>query len=247
MENKEEKDELIVETPTPEAEPETEMEAPRRSAGDFFRELANDNRKLVTYGLGAILVIILGVLGFRYFYQQPLEEEARNEIFKAQRVFEMDSMNLALNGNGADITGMQNIADDYGMTESGNLASYYTGRALMDKGQYEEAIDYLKDFNTSSKIMKPMKLGLLGDCYSQLKQYDEAADYYQQAADYSDNEFTTPMFLKKAGLALEETGNAQKALDNYKRIKEKYKTTSVGGDIDKYIARAEMASGANAE
>ena len=245
MENQE-KDELIVETTTPLAE-QPAAAAPRRSAGDFFRDLANDNRKLVTYVLGAIMVLILGVIAYRFFYQQPLEEEAQNTIFKAQRVFEMDSMNLALNGNNNDIIGMENIASEFGPTETGNLANYYTGRALMEQGKYDEAIDYLKDFSTGSDIVKPIKLGLLGDCYSQIKDYEEAADYYEQAADYSDNEFTTPRYLKKAGLCFEQSGQHDKALQAYKKIKEKYKTSVEGGDIDKYIARAETASGANAE
>jgi tetratricopeptide (TPR) repeat protein len=245
MENQE-KDELIVETPTPAAE-EPASPRVRRTANDFFRELANDNRKLITYILGAVMVIILGVLAFRYFYQRPLEEEAENYIFKAQRVFEGDSMNLALNGNGNDIIGMQDIASDYGLTKTGNLANYYAGRALMEKGQYEEAIDYLKDFSTSSDIVKPLQLGLLGDCYSQMKDYDEAASYYQKAADYSDNEFTTPRYLKKAGLAYEANNEPDKALKAYKRIKEKYKSSIEGGNIEKYLARAETAAGENAE
>jgi tetratricopeptide (TPR) repeat protein len=240
MENQE-KDELIVETAPQEVE-QPGTAAPRRSMSDFFRDIANDNRKLVTYGLGALLVIILGVMAFRYFYLQPMEEEAQNTIFKAQRFFEGDSLNLALNGNGSDVTGMQEIADEYGMTKTGNVANFYTGRALMEKGQYDEAIDYLKDFSTSSKIIKPVKLGLIGDCYSQLKDYDEAADYYQEAADYSENEFTTPHYLKKAGIAYEASGEPDKALKNYRLIKEKYKTSVEGGDIDKYIGRAQAAS-----
>src|SRR5688500_1352905 len=130
MENQE-KDELIVETATPAAE-EQAPAAPRRTISDFFRDLANDNRKLVTYVLGAIMAIIVAVLGLRSCYQEPLEEEAQNYIFKAQRVYEGDSLTLALNGNGNDIIGMQDIASDYGLTKTGNLANFYTGRALMD-------------------------------------------------------------------------------------------------------------------
>jgi tetratricopeptide (TPR) repeat protein len=131
------------------------------------------------------------------------------------------------------------------MTESGKLANYYAGRALMDQGKYEDALDYLKDFSTKSEIVGPETYGLIGDCYSQLKQYDDAASYYEKAIDKSDNEFTAPMYLKKAGAVYEELGQPDKALKAYKTIKEKYKTSAQGGDIDKYIARAEVAAGEN--
>jgi tetratricopeptide (TPR) repeat protein len=241
MENQE-KDELIVET-TPVTEASVEGAGRSGNSGNFFRNLANDNRKLVTYVLGALMLVIVGVFAYRYFYQQPREEEAQNFLFKPQRIFEQDSFNLALRGNGNDIIGMQTIADDYSGTESGNLANFYAGRALMDQGKYQEAIDYLEDFSTKSEIVGPEVYGLIGDCYSQLKDYDEAASYYQKAADKSENEFTTPMFLKKAGLVYEELGQPDKAAKAYRKIKEKYKTSTPGGDIDKFLARAEAAAG----
>jgi hypothetical protein len=110
MENQE-KDELIIET-GPAVEASHEGAGKTGNAGNFFRNLANDNRKLVTYVLSALLVVILGVFAYRFFYQQPMEEEAQNYLFKTQRVFEADSMKLALNGNNNDIIGMRNIADD---------------------------------------------------------------------------------------------------------------------------------------
>ena len=55
----------------------------------------------------------------------------------------------------------------------------------------------------------------------------------------SDNEFTTPMYLLKAGMCAEEIKNFEKATECYKRIKDNYSAFASQKAIDKYIARAE--------
>ena len=214
------------------------FERPLSSGGnttvsDYF----NRHKKLLIYVGGGLLLVILGILAYRYFVIEPQNEEARGLLYKSQRYFEADSFNLALNGDGAN-PGMREIADDYGMTETGNLAKYYTGMALLQLGKYDEAIEYLEDFKTDSKIIEPIAYGGIGDAHSQLKEYDEAAKYYMKAAKADDNEFTAPRYYKKAGLVYEELGDFAGALDAYQVIKDKYGRTPAGMDIDKYIQRA---------
>ena len=59
------------------------------------------------------------------------------------------------------------------------------------------------------------------------------------AADMNENELTTPMYLMKAGLCLEEINNFEKATEYYITIKENYSTFASQKIIDKYIARTE--------
>ena len=46
------------------------------------------------------------------------------------------------------------------------------------------------------------------------------------------------MFLQKAAIVAEKTGDYKKALDFYQKIKDKYSQSMIGRDIDKYIERA---------
>ncbi len=52
------------------------------------------------------------------------------------------------------------------------------------------------------------------------------------------NKFTTPVFLKKAGLVYEELKQYGKAVEVYELIKKDFKDTQEGQEMDKYIARA---------
>lgn len=83
-----------------------------------------------------------------------------------------------------------------------------------------------------------MSLGALGDAYSELGKMNEAVDYYKKAAYHFENELTTPMFLKKAGMLLESQQKTAEAKRIYEEIKAKYPNTAEGRDMDKYIARA---------
>ena len=83
-----------------------------------------------------------------------------------------------------------------------------------------------------------MALGLLGDAYSELKDYKQAATYYKKAADKA-SKFTSPMFLKKLGLVNENLKDFKGALDAYTKVKTQYPESAEAQLIDAYIARAQ--------
>jgi tetratricopeptide (TPR) repeat protein len=80
-------------------------------------------------------------------------------------------------------------------------------------------------------------IGLQGDCYSELKKYDTAMEKYLEAADEEDNEFTTPMYLLKAGLCAEKRKDYVAATTYYTRILDDYPAYGSQKTIEKYIAR----------
>ena len=196
---------------------------------------------MITYIGGGLLVLIIGVA--YYFYRNSgREEEAQNAIFRAQRYYEQDSLNMALKGDKTAM-GMLDVASDYSGTKTGNLAHYYIGMARLQQGKYQEAIDNLEDFHLKSTIIYPLALGGIGDAYCQLKDYEKAAKYYIKAAETNENDFTTPKFYKKAGLVYEKLKEYQKAYDSYKVIQDKYKRAPVAIDIAKFVARAQAENG----
>ncbi|MFP4471023.1 MAG: tetratricopeptide repeat protein [Bacteroidales bacterium] len=201
-------------------------------------QFIEDNQKPIITVVSIIVLIILAYFGFQRFYLVPQERQAQVEIFMAEKYFGMDSLDLALNGDGIN-PGFLEIIDEYSFTKTANLAHYYAGVIYMEKGDYESAIDYLEDFDADDKILQPMALGAIGDSYMELGDNQEAADYYMQAANYNLNQFTTPVFLMKAGWAYEIMGEYDKALDAYKKIQEEFPRSAEAREMDKYIARAE--------
>jgi tetratricopeptide (TPR) repeat protein len=196
------------------------------------------NQKTILIALGAILVIFGGYFGYERFIKLPQSRDAQEKMFIAEKYWEQDSLNLALNGDGLNM-GFLDIIDDYGRTPSGNLARYYAGSIYLKQGQFDEAIALLKKFRAKDPMVGPNALRMLGDAHLELDQPAKAADYYIQAADKASNEMLTPEFLMRAGNTFEVMKEWQKALDAYNRIKKEYPNSFRGGNVDKYIARVE--------
>lgn len=195
-----------------------------------------DNQKSLTIILAVIIVVVVAYLGYTRMYIGPKEKDAQSQMFVAEQYFEKDSFQLALNGDG-NYLGFLDIIDDYSMTKSGNLANYYAGVCYLNLGDYEMAIEYLNDFDADDQMVSPIALGATGDAYMELGNNEEAVKHYVQAANYSENKFTTPIYLMKAGQTYEMMGDFGKALATYERIEKEFPESTEGRQIEKYISR----------
>lgn len=199
----------------------------------------NENGKNLTIGFVAVALLIGVFFSYKNFVVAPNEQEAKEQIWKAEQWFEQDSLDLAINGDGNNY-GFLYIADEYSSTKAGNLANYYLGLIYMKKSDYALALEYLKEFKSDDVMLSAVSQGAIGDCYSELKDTEAALSYYKKALAASANEFTTPVYLMKAATHAEALGDYNAALGFYKKIEANYKNTSEGRNIEKYIARAEQ-------
>lgn len=200
------------------------------------------NQKILTYVVGGVILVILLFFGYKKYISGPKEKTAQSMMFTAEYYFEKDSVDLALFGDGESY-GFMDIIDDYGSTSAGNLAKYYSGICYYNKGEYENAISYLKKFSGDDVIVPGMALGAIGDAYVQLNDLEKAAKYYMDAANKNKNDFTTPTFLMKAGWTYEILGDWDKAESSYEMIKKDYPRSREARDIDKNLARAKAKLG----
>ncbi len=189
-------------------------------------------------GVAVIVFLILGYFSFQKFYLAPLEEEAQSQMFVAEQYFQKDSFNLALNGD-ATYIGFLDIADQYGLTNAGNLAHYYAGISHLRLGQFEEAIAHLKEFDSDDVMLSAIALGAQGDAHMELGDAAQALSLYEKAAKSNENEFTTPIYLMKAGLAAEKLEKFDQAVAFYGRLKTDFPTSNEGRNAEKYLARAQ--------
>ena len=196
-----------------------------------------DHQKLI-YGIIAAVIIIAGIIWGLKALNDKKNANASKEIFTAQKYFEKESYEAALNGDG-NYLGFTEVYDQYKSTKTGKLAAYYAGISYMKLGKYNEAIDYLKKFGGKDEILAPMALGAIGDCYMELEDMNSAASYYDKAANKAKNEFTGPMFLTKAGLTYEIIGDYASALRCYKTLKADYPQSNEAFEISKNIANME--------
>lgn len=197
------------------------------------------NQKMIVNVIVALMIIIGVYFGYQKFISEPKAVEASNQIFGAQNYFAKDSFNLALNGDG-NILGFIEIADKYSSTPSGNLANYYAGLSYLYTGEYENAIKYLKKFSSDDLLMNNMAIANIGDAYMQLGDYKKASEHYTKAAATKTNEFSTPIFLMKSGMAAEKAGDFKSALNSYEQIEREYPNSPEARDIEKYIERTQL-------
>ena len=201
-------------------------------------QFIEDNQKPILIVVGVIVLIVLVFFGFQRFYLVPKEKSAQEQIFMAEQYFELDSLDLALNGDGIN-PGFLDIIDNYKFTKTANLAHYYAGIIYEEKDDFQTAIDFLEGFDGEDQILEPMALGAVGDCYLELDNPDAAVKYYLRAAEASANEFTSPIFLMKAGWTYEILKEYSEAVKIYKKIKEEFPKSTEAREMEKYIARAE--------
>src|SRR5688572_30829899 len=160
---------------------------------DKAEAYVRDNRKSLLIIGGAALAVLLAYFGYNMFIVKPQEENARKEMFVAERYFGQDSLALSIKGDGS-YPGFEEIADNYGSSPSGNLAQYYLGISYLRKGEYQNAIDALKSYDAEDDITGALALGGIASAYLELNNTDEALNFYKKAADWDKNSFSRPYF-----------------------------------------------------
>jgi tetratricopeptide (TPR) repeat protein len=130
------------------------------------------------------------------------------------------------------------IMNTYSGTKTANLAKFYAGVSYLHKGEFANAVKYLKDFSTDAKQIQLLAFGNLGDALSELNQKDEAIASYKKAASiFEIDEANSAEYLFRAGLLSETSGKTKEALEIYKDLKAKFPKTDKGFQADKYIYR----------
>lgn len=207
-----------------------------KSSEEIVQKLQR-NKNIVIGIAGALILLVGGWVGYNY-YKNTQNQEANSLMFPSVYHFEADSLNKALKGDGLH-EGLAVIADDYGMTKAGNLASFYTGVAYLKQGKFDEAINYLKDFSSSDLLVQARAYSLLGDAYMEKNQLSEAINYYEKAANYESNPFFTPQYLSKLAIAQEANKNYEAAIASYNKIIDEYGSSSEATNAKKYKAKLE--------
>ncbi|WP_088654629.1 YfgM family protein [Geofilum rhodophaeum] len=197
-----------------------------------------DNQKTLTIILLALIVLVGGYWAYKKFYEEPRNTEAQKSLFQAQQYFGNEEFQLALEGDGME-SGFLDVIENSGGTQAGKLARYYAGISYLHLGDYESAIDYLKQFKTSNEELKSLAQGAIGDAYLELGNQAEALKQYNKAIAVN-NAVTAPFYLMKKGLVLEAGGDKEGALESFQTIKDDFSESVEARQIDKYITRVSL-------
>ena len=200
------------------------------------------NKKALTYGAIGLLAVVGAILGYKKLYLEPRANEAAELIWKAQYYFEIDSMDLALDGDSI-YPGFVGIAEDYSGTPSAELAHYYMGAIRMQKGEYDLALEQYKEADLDDDVLRVMAVGNQGDALVELDQPEEAVKLFEKAAGMAKSEFTTPMYLMKAGILHQQAGAWKDARKAFERIVTEFPNSPETMQARKYAGHAEAMGG----
>jgi tetratricopeptide (TPR) repeat protein len=202
-------------------------------------QLIETYQKQIVWVVSVVLGIVVLYMAYQRFYIEKKSQEAAAQMFPAEQYFEKDDWKMALDGDGNNL-GFVDIISEFRFTPSANLAKYYAGLCCLRIDEFEEAISYLGKFKSKDKILSSIALGSIGDAYAQLGESGKAINFYKKAAERKSNDFTSPLYLLRAGILLENNGKLKEAGELYQRIKTDYAVSTEGRTIDKYIARVKV-------
>jgi tetratricopeptide (TPR) repeat protein len=196
------------------------------------------SQKYLMWGMIAIAAVAVVVIIYIFAVRNPGIEAANEAIGQADLTYTQGNDSLAL-------AQYQQVANEYGY-DAANRAALMAATLLYQKGEYQQAIDQLSDYNPTEAIVGAAAYSLEGDCYVNLKKYPEALKAFDKAISQSDdNALYTPLFMFKKATVLREQKDYKAELQVLETIKEKYPdySTAYRLDIDKYIARAKYQAG----
>lgn len=203
-------------------------------AKDFW---ARYNKPVMIVSI-AIILLVGGYYGYQYFILKPKETKATEEMFRAEEYYRMDSLNLALNGDGQS-AGFLKIIKDYGGTKPGKLSRFYAGVCYAKMGDNVNAIKHLEKFSTRSKLVQARAYKILGDAYADSEKYSDALSNYKKAARHfeKDKVASSEALFLAAYLADKAMKDPKQAIELYKELLKKYPGTPRTTDAEKYLAQ----------
>jgi len=208
-----------------------------------FLEFYRNNKMRIIVAGAVIAASVFGGFYWATYYIPAQESKASKALAPMHYYFKNDSMELVLNGDkGRRIVSAKSIADDYGSTSKGKEAALMVSIAYMRTKKYEEALNYLDKTEANDDILSAAILNMKAVCYSNLGETEKAASQFAKAGDVAENEFSAE-YYKRAGIHYETAENYEKALNYYQLIADKYPTTGVGSDINKYVYKMKAKLG----
>lgn len=184
----------------------------------YFKALdkLEQNAKLIFGVVGAVLIIIAGLVVYGY-YDKKAEEQASVELVKAMRAYEIGDYQNA-------IAQLSVVTGNYGGSRSGKLARFYLANAFYQTNDFANAENnyrrFLSDFSGNDHFLAAAQGGVAASLVQQGR-LAEAAKAYEKAAKKYDSVLAAG-FLLQAGRCYSRANNPVKAKEMYELLIEKY-------------------------
>lgn len=193
---------------------------------------------------GAIAVVLIVALGLGYYiYSTQQEEEAQELLSEAQMLYLNGDYETALQGSDDDFTvGFEQIIDNYSRTDAANLSRYYAAVSLYNLGNHEEALSYMNEHEVPEGILGVGPISFHAVLYSEIGDFEQAAQMYVKAAEWDENDDMTPYNYLKAAEAYDALDNSEEAQNYAQIVVDEYPNSNHADQAQKLLGKL-MASG----
>lgn len=195
------------------------------------------HKKNIGIAVGVLVAIIIG--SFIYAKNKAdNNEKATTALGKVYTYYDNGQYQVAVDGlPERNIMGLKAIVENYGGTESGNLAKFYLAGAYFELGKYDEALTLFEDFTAGDQLTDISRLVGIAGCYEAKGEYEKAAENFEKAALRYPKDVSAAENLNAAASNYALAGKKDRALELYKKLKKDYPTSTFGREADRYIAQ----------
>lgn len=195
---------------------------------DLVRNKNLFNKSL--YVAGGFFIILLIICTLQYCSSQGGKADISQADYAMMTATDSASMAQAVQ--------MYNKLAKESSATSAQRAKIYSAGEAYSKGEYAEALEYIKDVKTQSPNIQTLKFCLEGDCYINLDKTDDGIDAFKSAVkEANDNPELAPYALTKLANAYRFKGDYKMEAETLKEILSKF--PAYNPQIKSDIARAE--------
>lgn len=178
-------------------------------------------------------IIVIGSIAYIYGYRNPNIAAGNEAIAQA------DNAALFAQNDSLALQQYEEVAAKYSF-DAANRAKLQSAILLYQKGDYEQALSYLSDYDPKEEVIGATALGLKGDCLVNLDKYAEALKAYDSAISQSDkNPLLVPYFLMKKAHVYEAQGEYAQAAKAWDTIDKEYPEFAMNVQAESHRIQAE--------
>ena len=201
------------------------------------RTYYEEHKRNISVALTAI--VVLAIAGVVYVNNRKTNnEKATTELGKVYQFYDGGQFQKAIDGMPEqNIVGLKSLVANYGGTHSGEFARFLLANCYYQLGNYEDALRHFEDFSPGDPQFDATRLAGIAQCDEALGKHADAAEYFDKAATKYPQLANAAEYFSSAARNYALSGQKERALDLYKRLKKNYPTTTYGRDADRFIAQ----------
>lgn len=182
------------------------------------------NKKAVFLTVTIAVLIAAIVLCYVFFFHNPKVDKA----FEAYNQVEIS----AAGNDSVAAAEYKKVAEKHSGTNAGKIAALSAAESFYNTGKYKEAVECLDKFSSPEPVLEANALVLKGDCYVNLKKYDDALGCFDKAVKKAGtNQQIVPRVLLKKANIYDEQKKYDKALECYEKISKEYPAFEPGNGV----------------